>query len=143
MQALICEGRERLRGGPGPAAARGDRHADGQQIGERRSARDQDLDRMMKDVEHRPATQPRRPTPWLFVARLRQQIVQEIEEAIAPEPPGSPTLAGEQHILIIGLYFRSWPASCRGPSAHGLVPWASTPSNAQNLSCGLHISQRR
>src|SRR5215831_3500606 len=35
---------------------------------------------------------------------------------------GSPTLASEQHILIIALYFRSWPASCR----------PSTPSNAQN-----------
>src|SRR5258707_1251385 len=55
---------------------------------------------MMKDAEHKavgdavPPPAPRRPAAadkevvQLFVARLRRQILQEIEEAKAAEPPG-------------------------------------------------------
>ena len=54
---------------------------------------------MMKDVERKagdaaPPPAPRRPTEadkevvQRFVARLRRQILQEIEEAKAAEPPG-------------------------------------------------------
>jgi hypothetical protein len=54
---------------------------------------------MMKDAEHKagatsPPPEPRRLAPadkevvQLFVARLRRQILQEIEEAKAAKPPG-------------------------------------------------------
>jgi hypothetical protein len=57
---------------------------------------------MMKDVEHKAAdpAPPPEPRPLaaadeevvqLFVARLRRQILQEIEEAKAAEPPGEPS----------------------------------------------------
>jgi hypothetical protein len=88
---------------------------------------------MMKDVEEKaadaaPPPEPRRlaaadkEVVQLFVARLRRQILQEIEEEKPAEPPGWPSLAGDQQILILGLHYRSWPASCR----------PSTPSNARN-----------
>src|SRR6266436_3988837 len=63
---------------------------------------------MMKDVEHKagepaPPPEPRRlaasdkEVVQLLVARLRRQILQEIEEAKAAEPPGSPS----RRVLIL------------------------------------------
>jgi hypothetical protein len=57
---------------------------------------------MMKDVEHKAGDAAPRPEPrrlaapdkevvQLFVARLRRQILQEIEEVKAAEPPGNPS----------------------------------------------------
>ena len=89
---------------------------------------------MMKDVEHKagdaaPPPEPRRlaaadkEVVQLFVARLRRQILQEIAEAKAEPPPG------EQHILILGLHSRSWPALRR----------PSTPSSAGNKLWSAHL----
>ena len=91
--------RDDRRTAPQDHQARGDRHADGRQIGECRSARDQDADR--HDERRRAQGQRRCPAPeprrlavadkevvQQFAARLRRQILQEIEEAKAAGPSG-------------------------------------------------------
>jgi hypothetical protein len=89
--------RDDRRRAPHDQQARGDRHADGRQIGECTGATKMLID-MMKDVEHKvgdaaPSPEPRRlaaadkEVVQLFVARLRRQILQEIEEAKAAESP--------------------------------------------------------
>ena len=80
---------------------RGDRNPDGRQIGECRSARDQAADRhderrRAKGGRRCTAARPRRlaaaekEVVHQFVARLRRQILQEIEDVKAAEPSDSP-----------------------------------------------------